>query len=252
MIIIEHLTKTFDKKPVLHDLSLNIEKGEQVTIIGGSGCGKSTLLQLILGLMKPDSGKVLIEDVDISTLRRRDLMAVRRKMSMVFQSSALFDSLPVWKNVGFWLTQHTRLSDEEIRLIAQKKLRMVGLDNVSDILPSSLSGGMKKRVAIARAIASNPEVVLYDEPTTGLDPITSTVIEDLINKLSIELKVTSIVVTHQISTILRTSPRIIMIHKGKAIEAGDRAQIVHHKNPVIANFVNGIVSKTHDEVEEFI
>jgi phospholipid/cholesterol/gamma-HCH transport system ATP-binding protein len=241
MIKVENLTKSFGDHNVVNGLTFEIAKGEQVTIIGESGCGKSTILQLILGLTKPDSGYVAIDSIDITKLRRKELMNVRKKCAMVFQSAALFDSLPIWKNVGFSLLEHTKLSERKIKRIAEEKLELVGLStDISEQLPSSLSGGMKKRVAIARAIAKDPEIILYDEPTTGLDPITSTIIEDLINKLSLELKVTSVVVTHQISTILRTSPRIIMIHQGKVIEAGNKNDILNSSNKIIYNFVNGI------------
>lgn len=239
MIKIINLTKSFSEKKVLDDISLNIPKGQKLAIIGPSGCGKSTLLRLLIGLDKPDKGAIFIDNLDITLLDQDKLMNIRKKIGMVFQNSALFDSLNVFENVAFGLRQRDEFSEEQIKEIVKQKLKMVDLSGTENLMPSELSGGMQKRVSLARAIAGDPEILLYDEPTTGLDPITSTNIEDLINKLNTEMNVTSIVVTHQLSTIFRTSTKIIMLHDGKLIEAGDVEQTKNNTNPIIRNFIRG-------------
>ncbi|HAR63920.1 MAG: ABC transporter ATP-binding protein [Candidatus Margulisiibacteriota bacterium] len=242
MIDFERVTKIFDSRLIIDNVDLTINKGEKVSIIGPSGCGKSTMLRLIIGLQPVTFGRVMIEGDDVAKLSSTGLAKLRLKFGMVFQSSALFDSLDVGKNVGFGLKQNTDYDDNKINKIVAEKLEMVGLAGIERTMPSELSGGMQKRVALARAIATSPKILLYDEPTTGLDPITSTVIENLINKLNAELDVTSIVVTHQLSTIYNTSDRIIMMHSGKLFEAGTPDEAKRNQNPIINHFLNGIVT----------
>lgn len=242
MIVLENITKKFDENTILKNLSLRIKPGERVSIIGPSGCGKSTTLRIIMELQHPDSGNVFIDGENIVHLKKNQLKTIRKKMGMVFQSGALFDSMTVGDNVGFMLTESRMYSDSEIKKIVKEKLDMVDLQDIEDRMPAELSGGMRKRVAIARAIAHDPSIILYDEPTTGLDPITSTVIENLINRLSDELKMTTVVVTHQLSTIYNVSKRIIMVNNGAAIDAATPQQAKKNAEPVIYNFLNGIVS----------
>ncbi|KAF0134191.1 MAG: putative ABC transport system ATP-binding protein [Candidatus Saganbacteria bacterium] len=238
MIKIENIKKKFNGHFVLDGISLTINEGETVAVIGPSGCGKSTLLKLINRLEEPTSGKIIIDGQNIFNLSEDELVKFRQKIGMVFQSSALFDSLSVFENVAFALREHTQLNEREINKIVLKKMELVDLLGKENMMPSELSGGMQKRVSVARAIAINPKIILYDEPTTGLDPITSVTIENLINKLAKELKVTSIVVTHQLSTIFRTANRIIMLDNGKFIESGTPEKTKESNNPIIKTFIN--------------
>lgn len=242
MIKITNLTKKFGDLVVLDDISLDIPDGQILAVIGPSGCGKSTLLRLLLRLEEPTSGKIIINNQDMSHLNEEALIKIRRKIGMVFQSSALFDSMAVGENVAFGLREHKMHSEREIAKAVSQKLEMVGLSGKANLMPSELSGGMQKRVSIARALAFEPEIILYDEPTTGLDPITSTNIENLIVKLGQELKVTSIIVTHQLSTIFRTAQRIVMFDKGKLLEGGSVNEAKNSSNKDLFEFLNtGIV-----------
>ena len=237
MIKIINLRKVYDRLVVLDNVSLEVPEGVTLAIIGPSGCGKSTLLRLVLKLEEPTAGKIIIENQDISRLSEEGLIKLRQKIGMVFQSSALFDSLTVFENVAFALREHAQLTEREIGRIVSQKLELVELYKKENLMPQELSGGMQKRVSIARALAFDPKIILYDEPTTGLDPITSTTIENLMNKLSRELKVTSIIVTHQLSTIFRTADRIIMLDQGKFIESGTVEETKRTKDPVIHKFI---------------
>lgn len=239
MIKIQELSKDFGEKSIIRDVSLDIPEGQKLAVIGPSGCGKSTLLRLLIGIDRPTKGNINIDGTDIGLLDQEELMSVRRKIGMVFQSSALFDSMNVFENVAFGLRQREEIKEAEIRDRVRQKLRMVDLDGTQEYMPSELSGGMQKRISLARAIAGDPKIMLYDEPTTGLDPVTSTNIEDLINKLNKEMNVTSIVVTHQLSTIFRTSDRIVMLHEGRMIEAGSVRETMNSSDPVISNFIKG-------------
>ncbi len=239
MIKIQDLSKDFGEKSIIRDVSLDIPEGQKLAVIGPSGCGKSTLLRLLIGIDRPTKGNINIDGTDIGLLDQEELMSVRRKIGMVFQSSALFDSMNVFENVAFGLRQREEIKEAEIRDRVRQKLRMVDLDGTQEYMPSELSGGMQKRISLARAIAGDPKIMLYDEPTTGLDPVTSTNIEDLINKLNKEMNVTSIVVTHQLSTIFRTSDRIVMLHEGRMIEAGSVRETMNSSDPVISNFIKG-------------
>ncbi|OGC03978.1 ABC transporter ATP-binding protein [candidate division WOR-1 bacterium RIFOXYA12_FULL_43_27] len=219
MIKIKNLTKKFNHHFVIDGISLEIKEGEKLAVIGPSGCGKSTLLRLLIGLENPTGGEIEIDGKIVHKLEEEGLIKLRQGIGMVFQSSALFDSLTVGENVAFALREHTHKSEREIKEIVARKLELVDLSGKDDLMPSELSGGMQKRVSIARALAFDPKIILYDEPTTGLDPLTSITIEKLINKIAKETGATSVIVTHQVTTILRTATRIIMLDRGKLIDS---------------------------------
>ena len=239
MIKITKLTKKFGDNTVIDDISLEIPEGQKLAVIGPSGCGKSTLLRLLIRLEEPTKGAIFYNDTDISSLKEEGLIKMRSKIGMVFQSSALFDSMNVFENIAFGLRQQGIADEGYITKKVLEKLKMVDLEGSEDLMPSELSGGMQKRVSLARAIASDPKVILYDEPTTGLDPVTSTVIEDLMNKLTSTMNATAVIVTHQLSTIFRTSDRIIMLHEGRAIETGDVEETRNTSDPIVRNFIKG-------------
>lgn len=239
LIRLENVHKRFDRLVVLAGVTLSIERGQSVVIIGASGTGKSVLLKHMVGLLRPDRGEVWFGDRRIDTLAERELSRVRTRFGFLFQMGALFDSLTVAENVGFPLREHTRRSSAEIDRIVRQKLTMVGLPDAGAKMPAELSGGQRKRVALARAIALDPEVILYDEPTTGLDPIRSDVINELIIKLQRDLKVTSITVTHDMSSAFKIGDRIVMLHDGKVVFDGTPEQIQREENPVIKRFVVG-------------
>lgn len=239
MLDIEDLHKRFNSKVVLDGLSLTVEHGETMVVIGGSGTGKSVLLKHVIGLMKPDRGRVLVDGQEVGQLDDARLTEIRKKFGMLFQGSALFDSLSVWENVGFSLARHTTLSARQIREVAREKLALVGLKGVEDLMPAELSGGMKKRVGLARAIAHDPEILLYDEPTTGLDPIMADVINELIIRLKEQLKVTSIAITHDMISAYKIADRIAMLYQGRILEVGTPDEIRGSANPVVRQFITG-------------
>ncbi len=242
MIEIKNLEKHLSGHKVLDKLNLKIEKGKTYVIIGRSGCGKSVLLKHIVGIMKPDSGGVLIGGKEINKLTETELGQIRLKIGMVFQGGALFDSMTVGENVGFGLIEHQQLDKKEIEKRVGQSLNMVGLFGVEDLMPSQLSGGMKKRVALARAICITPDIILYDEPTTGVDPITADVINNLIRDLHDKLGVTSIVVTHDMKSAYKVADRIAMLYKGKIIVDGSPEEIQKSHDPVVYQFINGLSS----------
>ncbi|MBQ3335948.1 MAG: ABC transporter ATP-binding protein [Selenomonadaceae bacterium] len=217
MIKIINVTKIFGKKVALKNINLEIADGETLAIIGGSGSGKSTLLRLMIGLIKPTSGEIWIGNDEISKLDEKEMMRVRLRMGMVFQYSALFDSMTVGENVAFGLIEHTNFSQEKIQSIVREKLHQVGLEGVENRMPNELSGGMKKRVSLARAIAFGPEIIFYDEPSSGLDPIMTNKIDELIIETQRALKVTSIVVTHDMVSACRIADKIAMVYNGVLI-----------------------------------
>lgn len=239
MIEVVDLHKSFGNNHVLRGVNLRIEKGESVVVIGGSGSGKSVLIKNIIGLLKPDSGKVIIDGIDITVLKEKELYEIRRKFGMLFQYAALFDSLKVWENVAFALIRQKGLKEEEAKEIAIEKLRMVGLVGVEDLMPSELSGGMKKRVGLARAIAHEPEILLYDEPTTGLDPIMADAINDLIIEMRNKLNVTSVAITHDMNSAYKIADRIAMLYNGVIIETGTPEEIKNTQNPIVRQFITG-------------
>ena len=227
----------YDKKVVLDNINLTVTSGETVAIIGPSGSGKSTLLRLMVGLTKPSAGEIWIENEEISQYKENALNKVRLKMGMVFQYSALFDFLSVGENVAFGLRQHTKLSNKEIQAIVKEKLRVVGLVGKEDFMPNQLSGGMKKRVSLARAIAINPQIILYDEPTAGLDPIMSAKIDKTIMNTQKIIGGVSVVVTHNMASAFAIADRIIMIYEGKIIAEGSTAAIKESDNDIVQKFI---------------
>lgn len=240
---LEGLAKSFGPKDVLRGVTLSFPAGQNSVVIGPSGCGKSTILRMIVGLLKPDRGRIWCGEEEVTGMRPAQLDLVRQRLGIVFQSSALFDSLTVGENVGFPLTQHTALSQTRIREIVEEKLRIVGLEGTYHLFPAELSGGMQKRASFARAIVRDPELILFDEPTTGLDPIMSTVIEDLINEIGQGTGATAVVVTHQLSTIFRTADRISMLHEGLVVGEGTPDEMRNSANPLIRDFLDGRARK---------
>jgi len=239
MIKIEDLHKSFGDKKVLNGVNLEIQKGETIVIIGRSGCGKSVLLKHIIGLLRPDKGRIFIDGEDITSYTNEKLYELRQRFGMLFQASALFDSLTVEENVGLGLREHRLLPEDKIKEKVQEKLRVVGLSGVENLMPSALSGGMRKRVGLARAIAMDPDFILYDEPTTGLDPIMADAINDLITNLRNKLSITSIAVTHDIVSASKIADRIAMLYQGKIILAGTPERIKNSDNPVVQQFITG-------------
>lgn len=253
MIAIRGLSKRFGKKVVLDGLDLTVPKGKNTVVIGGSGTGKSVLIKCAVGLLRPEAGEILIDGQDILKMDERELVAARRKFGMLFQGSALFDSMDVGDNVAFALRRLKLHPEVHIREVVEEKLSMVGLRDIQRLMPAELSGGMKKRVGLARAIASEPDILLYDEPTTGLDPIMADVINELIIALRETIGVTSITITHDMASAYKIADQIAMLYKGKIIEVGTPDQIRTTSNPVVAQFVQG---RAHgpitDESEEFV
>lgn len=244
VIVLENITKTFGPNMVLDKVSLAIEKGKTTVVIGPSGCGKTVLVKHLIVLLRPNSGEVYFKNRRIDDLSENDLNQVRTHYGFLFQGGALFDSLSVTENIIFPIRQHCEITDwGELEELVKAKLAMVGLDGYQNHFPASLSGGQRKRVALARAIALNPEVVLYDEPTTGLDPIRSDVINELILKLQRELGVTSVVVTHDMTSAYKVADRIIMLHKGKIVADGDADHIRNHPHPIVQQFIHGQVDE---------
>ena len=226
MIRLKNVSKRFGNKEALKEISLTIEKGETIAIIGGSGSGKSTLLRLMIGLDRPSGGDIYIGEDNIAVMSENALDRVRLRMGMVFQYSALFDSMNVGENVAFGLREHTDKDDDEIRRIVAEKLELVGLPGVEEMMPQELSGGMKKRVGLARTIATDPEIIFYDEPSSGLDPIMTAKIDELIIDMQKKLGVTSVVVTHDMASASRIADRIAMIYDGAliAVDTAERFQ----------------------------
>lgn len=239
MIEIENVRLRYGAKEILKGVNLHVKKGETLVILGGSGSGKSTLLKLIIGLLKPSEGTVRVDGKNISLMTEEELNKERRHMAMVFQYSALFDSMSVGDNVAFGLRMHTNMSEEEIRKIVDEKLHLVGLDGISDLMPANLSGGMKKRVSLARAITLNQDIILYDEPTAGLDPIRSTDISLLIKKMQNELHATSIVVTHDLKSANMVADRMAFLYEGSFLLIGTPGKLYDSSDKRIQQFMNG-------------
>ena len=240
MITLKDINMSFRGKQILQNINLEIPQGQTMVIIGPSGSGKSTILRLIIGLLRPTAGEIWVKGQEISTLSEDALNKIRMGMGMVFQYSALFDSMSVGENVAFGLREHTDLSESEIAKIVSRNLRMVGLGEREHVMPNELSGGMKKRVSLARAIAMKPEIMLYDEPTAGLDPIMSGIIDRLTMNTKRMLGVTSVVVTHQMSSAFTIADRIAMIHGGQIIEVGTVEEIKHSNNALVQQFIHGL------------
>lgn len=236
-IELKDLRKSFGEQMVLNGVELAVDAGETVTVFGRSGTGKSVLLKLLIGLEKPDSGSIRIEGREIIGLSDQDLNEIRKKVGFLFQQAALYDSMTIEQNVEFPLKRHTQLSAEERNRRAKELLKSVGMDSDLDKLPAQLSGGMKKRAGLARALALDPEIVMFDEPTAGLDPVTSAEISELIVDLKKTHKITSIVVTHDISSARRITDRAVMLDKGAIVEQGTFEELEKSKNPVVTRFL---------------
>lgn len=239
MIKVCDLYKSFGNKKVLCGVNLEIKDGETLVIIGGSGTGKSILLKNLVGLIKPDKGKILIDDIDITKANKQELYKIQQQIGFVFQEAALFDSLTIEENIAFGMKNLTSLTEKEIKKRVTLCLNMVGLKDIEQLKPSAISGGMKKRVGLARAIAYKPKYVFYDEPTTGLDPIMSDVIGSLILHLKKELRITSLVVTHDMQSACKIADRIIMLYQGKVIFEGSVEDLNTTKNEYVRQFVKG-------------
>lgn len=243
VIELKGICKTFDRRVVLDDVSLAIEEGKTTVIIGPSGCGKTVLIKHLICLLRPTAGEIYFRDQRIDHLSERALGAIRTHYGFLFQAGALFDSQTVFQNIVFPIRQHRRETDmSELEQIVKAKLAMVGLDGFQNYYPANLSGGQRKRVALARAIAMDPEIILYDEPTTGLDPIRSGIINELVLKLQRELSVTSVVVTHDMNSAYKIADRIIMLHNGMIVADGDADTIRNHPHPTVQQFIHGEVS----------
>jgi phospholipid/cholesterol/gamma-HCH transport system ATP-binding protein len=236
-IVVERLERRFGTHTVLRGVDMTIGRGNVAVIIGGSGAGKTTLLKILIGLDRPTSGRVLVDGVDITQLRGLKLTEMRKKFGMVFQYSALLDSMNVLDNVAFPLREHTKLREKEIRARVREKLGVLKLENVEERFPSELSGGMRKRVALARALMLEPETILYDEPTSGLDPITSRLVDDLILETRDRFGVTSIVISHDMAGALRMADCIYLLAKGQVVASGPPAQLVAGDNEIVREFV---------------
>ncbi len=234
-----HVRKSFDGNAVLRDVTLEVREGESLAIIGRSGSGKSVMLKHMVGLVRPDAGQVLVDREDITVMRERDLFRVRRKFGFLFQSAALLDSLTVGENVGLALRELSACPPEEVARVVREKLAMVGLSGVEGVMPADLSGGMRKRVGLARAIALEPEIVLYDEPTTGLDPVMSDAINELIVRLRDNLSITSVVVTHDMVSVRKVADRVAMLFEGNIIFSGTVEDLDSCPDPVVRQFVEG-------------
>jgi len=244
IIVVKNVTKSFGGRVVLDNISLAIEEGKTTAIIGPSGCGKTVLMKHLIVLERPNSGEVYFKGKRIDHLNERDLVDVRMQYGFCFQMGALFDSLSVFENIIFPIRQHKKITDwKAIRELVKSRLAMVGMDGFQQNFPANLSGGQRKRVALARAIALNPNVILYDEPTTGLDPIRSDVINELVLKLKRELNVTSVVVTHDMKSAYKIGDRIIMLHNGKIIADGNADYIRNHPHSIVQQFIHGKVGE---------
>ncbi|MFC1533072.1 ABC transporter ATP-binding protein [Thermodesulfobacteriota bacterium] len=239
MINIKELYKSFDENEVIRGVSLEIRKGEILALIGKSGIGKSVLLKHIAGLIRPDSGRVLVNGKDIERLKSSDLMQYRRRLGFLFQGGALFDSMTVYDNVAFPLREKTRMNEREIREKVMDEIGQVGLSGAEDRYPSQISGGMKKRAALARELVWEPEIMLFDEPTTGLDPIISNAIMKLINDLHKRLYFTGIVITHEIPQVFEIANRVAMLHDGVIKAEGTPDEILSSQDPAVKQFING-------------
>ncbi|HBO96971.1 MAG TPA: ABC transporter ATP-binding protein [Candidatus Omnitrophica bacterium] len=252
MIEIAHLHKSFGNHVILNDLNLTIKEGETKVVIGRSGTGKSVLLKNIIGIMRPDSGSIKINGVEVTDLNEREYNKIRMQMGMVFQGGALFDSMNVAENVAFVLDEFMSVDKKTVRAKVERSLGMVGLSGIEGMMPSELSGGMRKRVSLARVLCMEPRIIFYDEPTTGVDPITSDVINNLIVDLRHKLKVTSIVVTHDMNSAYKVADNIVMLYHGQVVAEGTPKEIQGTKHPVVKQFINGEAKGPITENENLI
>ena len=252
MIEISHLHKSFGSHVILNDLNLTIKEGETKVIIGRSGTGKSVLLKNIIGILRPDSGSIKISGTEVTTLKEREYNKIRMQMGMVFQGGALFDSMNVAENVAFVLEEFMNIDKKTVRTKVERCLGMVGLSGIEEMMPSELSGGMRKRVSLARGLCMEPRIIFYDEPTTGVDPITSDVINNLIVDLRHKLKVTSIVVTHDMNSAYKVADNIVMLYHGQVVAEGTPQEIQKTTHPVVKQFINGEAKGPITENENLI
>lgn len=239
---VQNIQKWFGPRKVLNDVHFDVYQGETLVIMGGSGCGKSTLLRILIGLLEPTSGRVEILGSDLASAHEDKKNEIRKKFGMLFQGSALFNSLTVGENVALPLREHTNLADDIIKIIVKVKLELVGLTGFEHLKPHQISGGMKKRVALARAIALDPKIVFYDEPGAGLDPITASVIDHLMMDLSKKLKMTSVVVTHEMKSAFRIADRIVVLQHGNVVAVGTPEEIQQSEHPYVRQFINGEIN----------
>jgi phospholipid/cholesterol/gamma-HCH transport system ATP-binding protein len=243
-----HVRKAFGPKVIFHDLTLDFRRGETITIMGGSGTGKSVALKMLIGLIPADGGEIFVGDKDVTKMNDEQLTEVRRRIAYLFQGAALFDSLSVGENVAYGLREQfwNTMSEQEIETRVEQSLTLVGLPGIAAMRPSDLSGGMKKRVGLARTLALQPEVILYDEPTTGLDPVNTARINHLIMGIQRALKLTSVVVTHDMGTAFTVSDRLAMIGRGRILLEGTKDDFQHTRNPAVRDFIEGRAPETED------
>ena len=239
VISVKNVVKNFGPRRILNGVSLEIYQGETLVVMGGSGCGKSTLLRHLIGSIRPDSGEIWMFGKDIAKLHEDELHEVRKKYGMLFQSGALFDSMTVGENISLPLREHTKLDSNIINIIVKMKLELVGLRGFENLMPSQLSGGMKKRVGLARAIVMDPKIVFYDEPTAGLDPVMTGVVDKLTIDLTKRLHITSVVVTHDMNSVFRIADRIVMLHQGNIVETGTAEEMRKSSNSLVRQFIAG-------------
>ncbi len=241
IIELKNVYKSFGEKVVHQGIDLDVYEGEKITVLGGSGTGKSVLLKLILGLLKPDRGQITVMGRNVNTTSEDELLSVRRGIGMLFQGSALFDSLTVWENVTYALSEYSDLSPDELDEVAREKLALVGLPGIENRMPADLSGGMKRRVALARALATTPKIILYDEPTTGLDPPNINRINGLIKHMNRQFKIASVIITHDIESAFAVSDRVAFLHEGKIVFVGTVNEAKQSNCEVLNDFINGVV-----------
>jgi phospholipid/cholesterol/gamma-HCH transport system ATP-binding protein len=239
IIRVRNLVKSFDGRVVLNGINLDIERGKITAIMGGSGCGKSTLLRHLIGVLRPDSGEIWVKGKDITKFNESEMEQYRKRFGMLFQGGALLNSLTVKDNIALPLREHTQLDEKIIGMIVKMKLELVGLRDFEHLKPSQLSGGMQKRVALARALALDPEIVFYDEPTSGLDPVVGGVIDQLIMDLSHRLHITSVVVTHDTRSAFKIAHKMVVLYRGKVVAEGTPEQIQRSKDPLVQQFIHG-------------
>ena len=239
VISVKNIFKNFGSRRILNGVSVDIYQGETLVVMGGSGCGKSTFLRHLIGSIRPDSGEVWMFGKDIAKASEDEMDEIRKKFGMLFQSGALFDSMTVGENIALPLRQHTKLDNNVISIIVKMKLELVGLRGFENLMPSQLSGGMKKRVGLARAIVLDPTIVFYDEPTAGLDPVMTGVVDKLTMDLTKKLHMTSVVVTHDMNSVFRIADRIVMLHQGNVLQIGTPDEIRHSKDPIVRQFITG-------------
>lgn len=237
MIDVIDLHKSFNGQKVLDGVNLHIPNGKITVIIGPSGCGKTSIVRHVIGLLRPDRGRIVVDGVDLAKLDRLGLNNIRRRFGMLFQQAALFDSMSVYQNIAFPLVEHTKLKKPQIQKIVAQKLKLVGLEGIERKMPSELSGGMKKRVGLARAIVLEPEIILYDEPTTGLDPIMTLAIDNLILEMQRKLQITSVAISHDIPSAFRIADQIAMVYQGKIVAAGSPEAFRKSGDPAVKEFL---------------